>query len=293
MPEPLEPSTATRSPKNTSRSNGLHQPGQLQPDAGQRAHPGAPAAQPHRHLLVDRPLRRRPGRLELRQPGLHRAVLRGHRLADLRLLLQGADQLLEPGVLLLPAPVQLVQPVQPGLPGRRVRREAAAVHPGRVRLHGDHPVRRAGQQLAVVADEQHRLRGLPQPLLQPALARHVEVVVRLVQQQHLVRPAQQRLQREPLLLAAGQRAHHPVLGPLERDAERGDGDGVPADLGVVAAGVAPGRERGRVPQLGRLVLGLGQRPLGRLQLARRPPAAAAAPGRAGTRGPWWSPGPSR
>ena len=37
--------------------------------------PVRPPLQPHRHLLVDDLLRRRPGRLELRQPGLHRREL--------------------------------------------------------------------------------------------------------------------------------------------------------------------------------------------------------------------------
>jgi hypothetical protein len=84
-------------------------------------------------------------------------------------------------------------------------------------------------------------------LLQPPLARHVEEVVRLVQQQHLVRPAQQRLQRQPLLLAAGQGAHHPVLGVGQRQAERGDRHGVPENLRVVPARVAPTGQRVRVP----------------------------------------------
>ena len=43
------------------------------------------------------------------------------------------------------------------------------------------------------------------------LVGHVEGVVGLVEQQHLVGTAQQRLEDEPLLLAAGQRAHLAVL----------------------------------------------------------------------------------
>jgi hypothetical protein len=73
-----------------------------------------------------------------------------------------------------------------------------------VRLDGDDARGGAVQQLAVVADVQHRLRRLGQGRLEPALAGHVEVVVRLVEQQHGVRPAQQRLEGEPLLLPAGQ-----------------------------------------------------------------------------------------
>jgi hypothetical protein len=55
---------------------------------------------------------------------------------------------------------------------------------------------------------------LADPLLEPELAGHVEEVVGLVEQQHLVRPAQQRLQHQPLLLPAGQRARAP-LGLVE------------------------------------------------------------------------------
>jgi hypothetical protein len=98
------------------------------------------------------------------------------------------------------------------------------VHPHpvarRAHLDRDDPRRRVGQQLAVVADEQDRLGRRGDPLLQPALARHVEEVVRLVEQQHLVRATQQRLQDQPLLLAAGQSRQVPVLASLEGDAER-------------------------------------------------------------------------
>ena len=171
-------------------------------------------------------------------------------------------------MLLLPAAAQLGHPLVPVVPCLVVGGEAAAVHPGGAALHGDHPVGDPGQQLPVVADEQHRLRRRQQPLLQPQLARHVEVVVRLVQQQHLGRPAQQRLQGQPFLLAAGQRGQLPVLAPVVLHAERGDRHGVPEHLGGVAAGVAPVRQRVRVAQLGLLVVDLHQRQLGRRQ--RRP-----------------------
>ena len=84
---------------------------------------------------------------------------------------------------------------------------------GAASLDGDDPLGGPGQQLAVVADEEHRLAGLGQLLLQPALAGDVEVVVRLVEQEHLVGAAQQRLEHQPLLLAAGQRGHSAPLGP--------------------------------------------------------------------------------
>ena len=51
---------------------------------------------------------------------------------------------------------------------------------------------------------------------EPPLAGHVEVVVRLVEQQHLVRPARQRLQREPLLLTAGPVSYTHLTLPTKR-----------------------------------------------------------------------------
>ena len=123
----------------------------------------------------------------------------------------------------------------------------------------------AGQQLAVVADEQHRLRRLAQRLLEPQLAGHVEVVVRLVEHQHLVRAAEQRLEHDPLLLAAGERAHLAPLRLLERDADRRDRAGVPQHLGLVAAGVGPVGQGLRVAHLGALVVALHHQQLGLLQ----------------------------
>jgi len=50
-----------------------------------------------------------------------------------------------------------------------------------------------------VADVEHALDRLVQARLQPPLAGDVEEVVRLVEQQHLVGPAQEQFQGEPLL----------------------------------------------------------------------------------------------
>jgi hypothetical protein len=167
-------------------------------------------------------------------------------------------------VLLVPAPPQLGHALVARRPGVGVAGEAAAVHPRRPALDGDHPVGDAGQQLAVVADEQDRLAGLEQPLLQPPLPGDVEVVVRLVEQQHLVRSLQQRLEREPLLLPARQRGQVAVLAPVVGDAERRDGHGVPGDLDVVAARVAPLGQGVGVGHLGCLVVGLHEGELGGL-----------------------------
>ena len=78
-------------------------------------------------------------------------------------------------------------------------------------------------------------------------------------------PAQQRLEHDPLLLAAGQRAHLAPLRLLERDAEGRDRAGVPEHLGLVAAGVGPVGQGLRIAHLGLLVVVLHHQQLGRLQ----------------------------
>ena len=111
---------------------------------------------------------------------------------------------------------------------------------------------------------------LDEPRLEPALGGHVEVVVGLVEDEHLVGSAQQRLEHDALLLPAGQRRHLAPLGPLERRAEGGDGADVPERLPLVAADVAPVGERLRVVELVLLGLALHHRELGAVDLEGRP-----------------------
>jgi len=171
-------------------------------------------------------------------------------------------------VLLIPAAAQLLEPADPVGPGLGVVPEAAAVHPDVPVLDGHDALRAGGQQFPVVADQQHGLRRGGQLLLEPALARHVEVVVRLVEQQHAVGAAQQRLEYQPLLLTAGQRAHVAPAALVVRDAERGHRAGVPVHLGLVAPGLAPFAQRRRVAQLRPLVVALHHDQLGRVQPGR-------------------------
>ena len=187
LPVPLAPSTATRSPYQISRSNGKVRPSSSSCSQIDRALAGPPAAEPHPDVLVLRRYGRRPGLLELAQPGLRGLVARGQPVVVRGLLLVHQHQLAQLLVLLVPAPAQLVEAVVPGHPRLVPAGEAARVHPGAAALDGDHPVGGLGQQLPVVRDVEHRLRRLAQPRLQPALAGHVEEVVRLVEQQHLVR----------------------------------------------------------------------------------------------------------
>ena len=102
-------------------------------------------------------------------------------------------------------------------------------------------------------------------LLEPLLAGHVEVVVRLVEQEHVGVGAQQHLEGEALLLAAREGGQRTVAGHGERLAHGDRAAGVPQHLGVPAAGVAPRgvgageRHPGAVAGVGRGGrLGLGQ-----------------------------------
>ena len=275
LPDPLEPSTATRSPNQTSRSNGRIRP--VSSSCSQTSGPlaGPAALEPHLHLLLARALLRRSGQLELGQPGHRRLVAAGHPVVVGGLLAQRDDELLELLVLLVPAAAQLLEPEDAVLPSLVVRREAASVsprrRPGRAGFEGDDPARGAGQQLAVVADEEHRLGRLQQLVLEPALGRHVEVVVRLVEHQHLVRAAEQRLQHQALLLAAGEGAHLAPLGPFVRRAERGHRADVEQRLRLVAPDVAPVGERLRVTHLDPLVVVLHHGQLGPVERARGVP----------------------
>ena len=275
---------------------GLHQPGQLDVLADDGALAGAAALEPHLDLLLARLLGRRSGLLELAEPGLRGLVAAGHAVVVRRLLLERLHQRLELGVLLVPAPAHLLEAQEPVLARLVVRREAAGVGPDQVagvaELDGDHAGRGVVEQLAVVADVQDRLVGLADPPLQPDLAGHVEEVVGLVEQQHLVGAAQEVLQHQPLLLAARQGAQLAVLGAVVGHAEAGDGAHVPRHLELVAAGVGVLRERVGVLHLGLLVVGVHQRQLVPVHLGGgRPDPRRGRPRAAGR--PPWAPHPAR
>ena len=258
-----------------------HQAGQLEVLADHRPLAGAAALEPHLHLLLARLLGRRTGLLELPEPGLRRLVAAGEAVVVRRLLLVHQHQRLELGVLLVPAPAQLLEAGEPVLARLVVRREPARVGPhqvaGAAELDRHDPGGGVVEQLAVVADEEDRLLGLADPLLEPDLAGHVEEVVGLVEQQHLVGAAQQELQDEALLLASGQGPQRAVLGPVVGQREAGDRADVPGDLDVVAAGVGVLRQRAGVGHLGLLVVGVHERALPPVD--RRPRRRGCAAGR--------------
>ena len=107
--------------------------------------------------------------------------------------------------------------------------------------------------------------------LEPDLAGYVEEVVRLVEQQHLVRPGEEVLQHQPLLLTTAERGQVAVLRLLVADAERGGAAGVPHHLDLVAAGVGELGQRRRVGHLRRLVVDVHQLQLEPVDLRSRGP----------------------
>jgi hypothetical protein len=131
-------------------------------------------------------------------------------------LLHVEHKLFELGVLFVPTTAQFLEPLKASLARLMKRGEPTAVHPhvgaAGSRLDAHDQRGGAGEQFTVVRNKQHRLDRLPQLVLKPELARDVEVVVRLVEQQHLVGAAQQGLER---FLAA---VHHPAA---RQRAERG------------------------------------------------------------------------
>ena len=181
---------------------------------------GATSAQAHGHGLLDRLRLGRTGLLELGQSGPGGLQPRGQAVVVGGLRLVVLHQRLELGVLLVPPPGELVEPFEPSGARLVVGREAARMRPRRVarpaELDRHDHIGGVRQQLAVVADQQHRLGGLLQPLLEPELPRDVEVVVRLVEQEDVVGAAEQCLEDDPLLLAARERGQLAGTGPGRR-----------------------------------------------------------------------------
>jgi hypothetical protein len=212
--------------------------GQGQVLADHSALAGAPSAQPHPHVLFPRSLLRRAFLLEPAQPGDRRLQPGRHIRVVGGLLPVGTHHLLQLLVLLVPASAQFFQAADPVGARLRVAGEAAAVNPDVLVLGGDDALHAGREQFPVVADQQHGLRRCGQLLLQPALGRHVQVVIRLVEQEHAIGPAQQRLEHQPLLLPAGQRVHVAPAALVVRDAQGRDAAGIPVHLGGVTACLA-------------------------------------------------------
>jgi hypothetical protein len=150
-------------------------------------------------------LEARDPRLALRLPALgilaHPIELLLHRL-DPRAFLLGLD--LEPRFLLL----------QPGAVVALPRDAVATVEL-------EDPLGGVVEEVPVVGDRDHRAGEARQELLEPVHALGVEVVGRLVQQQHVGLGQQQPAERDPAFLAARKHADHRVPG---RQSQRVGGD---------------------------------------------------------------------
>ena len=147
---------------------------------------------------------------ELAQPALGGLELGGEGVRDLGAPPHLGDQGLEATTLVLVQGVVVGELVEVAAAGRGVTGEPAAVGPRPVRLHGDHLGRRRREQLPVVADVEHRLGRSHELAFEPALGVDVEEVVGLVEEQDVVVAAQQHLEGDPLLLAAGERVQRTV-----------------------------------------------------------------------------------
>ncbi len=252
---------------------GLHQPGQRKVLADHGALAAAATPQAHPDVLLAGELLRRRSLLELAQSGLGGLITGGHAVVVGSLLLVHQHQSLQLRVLVIPAAAQLVQADEPIRARLPVRGERSAMDPcgvaGSAQLHRDDPIDDTGQEFAVVGDQQDCLGRVKQRPLQPQLARHVQVIVRLVEQEHLVAAAQQRLQRQALLFPAGQRAHLAPPRRIESDAQGRRTTLIPDHLHRVAAGVDVAGQRSGIPQLGGLVIDVHQGELGGLEIAHR------------------------
>ncbi|KJQ55030.1 hypothetical protein RS85_01089 [Microbacterium sp. SA39] len=254
---------------------GSHEPGELEPGGDDGPFARAGTSQAHVEVLCRWPLLGRACLLEPAQPCLRGLIPRREAVVRRCLHLEGRHERAQLLVLLVPTPAQLVEPVHAVRARLVIGREAAAMHPrggsGATRLQRDQPVGGARQELAIVGYEKHRLRGPPQLLLEPALRGDVEVIVRLVQQQHLVGASQQRLECQALLLAARERCELPVVRTFEGHTEGCRRALIPHRLVLVATGIRVLRNGRRVRHLDVVLVALDERVLGRLEGFRRRP----------------------
>jgi hypothetical protein len=145
---------------------------------------------------------------------------------------------------------------------------AAAVHPrpavtGRVEV--DHGGRHVREQRPVVADQHDHTRVGPQPVGEVGQPARVEVVGRLVEQQHGVPRAEQARQPDPVPLPDRQRAERP--GAVVDGVQRGQRDLDPP-VGVPRVQRLGRRERGGVLLVG-AGFGFGERGGGAVEPGQR------------------------
>ena len=258
LPEPLTPTTATRSPgpsRQVTWSSRVRSPTAsvtsstsytLLPSrrGGERLQPGRV---PRRRLVGDQRLRGLDPEPRLAGPGRRAAAQPGQLLAQ-QVLPAGLGRGRLPG---------------PLGPGQHVRGVAAVVPADRAVADLPGLLAHLVEEPAVVGDHDQRLPAGPEVLGQPGDALDVEVVGRLVQHQQVGAGDQGRGQRDPAALAAGQ--------PLDRGVQADPGQPEPAEhlahrrvAGplVHLRRTRPGRRRGRCCRAGRCA-GRRTRPGGR------------------------------
>ena len=215
-------------------------------------------------------------------------ALRVH-VGDRGPLLHDLVELEQAALLALPLLQPVAEQLLALLARLRVGAVGAAVDPcAAVRLQREDRVRGRAEQVAVVADQDHRLLRLRDPPLELELGRHVEEVVGLVEQQDGGVGGEQHLEHEPLALAARQLrgvARADVVEPGAHDPAAGR---VPLALQLVAAQLGPVPDRlaqahpraGGIGARGQLPLG-DEHPLARRRAAARARPRAAARARCG------------
>ncbi len=232
----------------------LGQTDQLKALARHGTFAGTTAPQAHRYFLLRGPRLRRPLFLETGEPGLCRLVSGCHGGAHSCLDPERSDHVDQTAVFVVPPSSKFVNPPKPRLASLVIVTEPTAVYPGRTVLNRYETASGGGEKLAVVGNEKDGLCRLLETTLQPEFTRDVEIVVRLVQEQHIVRPPKERFQHQALLLTARKIANRTVLAAIERHPERGHGACIPQNLGVITTGVTPVHQRLRVCRRRHVVL---------------------------------------
>jgi hypothetical protein len=162
-------------------------------------------------------------------------VLRGALLHHLHVAVQ-------PTLLVLPPSDGIAEQLLAVCSRCRKPRVRPAVHPAAVAFDahdlGGHPF----EQRTVVAHHQHGRLGGEQLLFQPDACRDVEVVVGLVEQQHVGIAGEEQVEHQPLAFTARQLTDESRGHVVDRGLHAALGGRVPARFELVAAEIAPRRE---------------------------------------------------
>ncbi len=214
-------------------------------------------------VLVGDRGRRRAGLHEALPPGLRPVGLGGVLEVLGRPLLHHLHVVEQAALLVVPSLQGVAQEALTVLPGLGKGGVRAAVDPAGGALQHDELGGAPLQQDPVVAHHQDRAGAGPELILQPGPGGHVEVVVGLVEQEHVGPGVEQHVEHEPLALPARQLAHQAGRHVVDRALHTSLHRGGPLGLQLVAAEVAPDGEGLGVAHA--VVGAFGHGPLGRHQ----------------------------